>query len=798
MDALGERLHEALADRYAIDRELGGGGMSRVFLATEIALGRPVVIKVIAAELLEGVSADRFAREVKLAARLQQANIVPLLSAGDAQGIPYYTMPFIRGETLRARLDSGPPFSLGEAVHLLRDVARALAYAHGESVVHRDIKPENIMLSGGAAVVTDFGIAKALTVSRSAPFGEATRSGTLTEAGSVIGTPAYMAPEQVAGDANIDHRADIYSWGVVAWEVLAGKHPFSEYTTAQALLVAHLSDTPPLLNSLRPGIPREFSVLIARCLAKDPAERPQSAGDILASLDRMPIAIDGGPGTTRPNWKVAAVALVALIVASAAWYGMRVASPGRGSGRSTKSLVILPFESFGGDTANRYFAEGMADEVATALAKTGGLQLAGRNSAAAFAQKRSTVQEIGRTLGVGAVLQGAVRRSGNRLRVSAELSDATNGLVIWTDTYEREMKDVFSVQDDIAREIVAALRVKLGESGTSVPVADRGTRNLAAYDDYLRGLYFYQRRGPAIPKAVAAFSAAIERDSGFARAWAGLGLALTGMTIFTNTPAMEVLPKALRAAAKAEALDPHSAEAFLAEGNAHAYSFEWPQAEAAYRHSVALDSTLALSRLWYGRYLWVMGRYDEAAEQLQRATNLDPLNATNSASLSLVLAALGRRADAVATAQRAFEMDSTLLVAQWGYVFALSVDNRAGEARAIGERLLRASQEITTRGVAAYAVGRGGDVARARELIAEFRRREGEWRSMTALLRAASGIKDTTVMLDAMERGVPLKDPFPLHTSLGDAVYDPVRSSPRFAAIVRSLGMDPSRFTVFH
>ena len=273
-DAL-DRLSVALADRYRIERELGGGGMSRVFVADEVALGRTVVVKVVAPELLEGLSAERFTREVRLAARLQQANIVPLLSAGDADGLPYYTMPFVEGLSLRARLAEGP-MPLGEATQILRDVARALAYAHAQAVIHRDIKPENVLISGGTAMVTDFGIAKALTASN--PIG------TLTSIGTSIGTPAYMAPEQAVGSA-VDARADLYAWGVMAYELLAGAHPFAGRTSAQQLVAAHIAEMPAPVASRVPGIPASLAGAVMRCLEKDPERRPASAAELLAALD---------------------------------------------------------------------------------------------------------------------------------------------------------------------------------------------------------------------------------------------------------------------------------------------------------------------------------------------------------------------------------------------------------------------------------------------------------------------------------------------------------------------------------
>src|SRR5512146_1929935 len=284
---LQEQLQSVLGATYTVERELGGGGMSRVFVATETALGRTVVIKVIAPGLLEGISADRFTREVRLAARLQQANIVPLLSAGEANGLPYYTMPFVDGLSLRARLASGPPLSLPEAIHVLRDVAKALAYAHAQGVVHRDIKPENVLLSGGTAMVTDFGIAKALSASRTQgddenPLG--ITSTELTAAGSSLGTPAYMSPEQAVGSA-VDLRADLYAWGIMAYELLAHAHPFAGRATMQQLIAAQIPEMPTPLAKKNPAVPKALAALVMQCLEKDPANRPASANELLAALD---------------------------------------------------------------------------------------------------------------------------------------------------------------------------------------------------------------------------------------------------------------------------------------------------------------------------------------------------------------------------------------------------------------------------------------------------------------------------------------------------------------------------------
>jgi tetratricopeptide (TPR) repeat protein len=321
---LRAQLQQTLGDAYRLERELGGGGMSRVFEAEEVRLRRKVAIKVLSPELAQGLSIERFEREIQTAAALQQANIVPVLTAGDTQGLPYYTMPFVEGESLRARLGRGP-LTVSEVVSVLRDVSKALAYAHRQGVVHRDIKPDNVLLSEGTAVVTDFGIAKAISAARAQSPGA-----TLTQVGTSIGTPAYMAPEQAAGDANIDHRADIYSLGAMAYELLSGQVVFAN-RTPQRMLAAHMSETPKTIAELRADVPASLADLVMRCLAKDPAGRPQDAGEILRALETtsgagmaaMPPVLMGGPGMFRKALAMYAAAFVVVaIVAKAAIVGI--------------------------------------------------------------------------------------------------------------------------------------------------------------------------------------------------------------------------------------------------------------------------------------------------------------------------------------------------------------------------------------------------------------------------------------------------------------------------------------------
>ena len=369
--SLRDQLQLTLGTAYTITRELGGGGMSRVFVARDETLGRDVVVKVLRSDFAIELSAERFAREIRLAARLQQANIVPVLHAGEADGLPYYTMPFIEGASLRARLDRGPVPHV-EAMHIVCDVARALAYAHGHGVVHRDIKPENVLLSAGTAVVTDFGIAKAIEHAR-----DASAPGNLTGGGVQIGTPAYMAPEQAAGDV-VDARADVYAWGMLAYELLAGQHPFADKRTSYELIAAHFTEIPaPLTDG---GITPQLAGLVASCLSKRPDERPPNGAALLATRDATS---ESGVSSAR----------------------LRIGSESKPSapGSPKPSIAVLPFENMSADPENQYFADGVAEEITNALARLRDLRVAARMSAFSFRGTREDVRAVGERLGVATV-----------------------------------------------------------------------------------------------------------------------------------------------------------------------------------------------------------------------------------------------------------------------------------------------------------------------------------------------------------------------------------------------------------
>ncbi len=530
-DTFRDSLQSALGASFQLGRELGGGGMSRVFLARDTSLDREVVVKVLSPELVQELSVERFGREIALAAGLQHANIVPVLSAGvTGEGLPYYIMPFVEGASLRSLVSDGRSMPIADVLLVLTDVCRALAYAHGRGVVHRDIKPDNVMLSGGAALVTDFGIAKAMSSAR-------TSSGDsqLTRMGTSLGSPAYMAPEQGAGDPDTDHRADLYALGAMAYDLLTGTPPFGD-RPAHAQLIAHLSEAPVVVSTLRTDVPEPLAQVVMRCLEKDPADRPQRASDVLEQLADAAMAARVGStgqysaghaapttiGRAAPRngarWlAVGGVAVVA--VAAAAWFATR--GPARATGPDASLVAVMPFAVR--DASLGVWREGLVDILARSLDGAGALRSVSPSMSIAQSPERAdvtTATALGTSLGAGLVLFGELNPMGkDSVRLRAALVNVADGVVRQEVDVSGDVLRIDALADSLALRLLRAM----GNSGAlekGARVSSMGTSSLAALKAYLQGQQFY-RRG-VVDSARLAFDAAVESDSMFALGWRGV------------------------------------------------------------------------------------------------------------------------------------------------------------------------------------------------------------------------------------------------------------------------------------
>jgi len=793
MADLREQLHRTLGASYAIEHELGGGGMSRVFVAEETSLGRKVVVKVLLPDLAATVNVERFRREIQLAARLQHPHIVPVLSAGVSDGLPFYTMPFIEGESLRARLSRVGKLDIDEATKILRDVLAALSYAHEHGVVHRDIKPENILLTGPFAVVTDFGVAKALSAS-------STLGGTITTVGVVLGTPAYMAPEQAAGDPAADHRADIYSAGAVAYEMICGERIFAD-KPAHAIMAAHAIVVPASLTAKTRDISPALADLIAKCLEKDPAHRPQTEQEVLRSLDAIGKGGDRGsfwrsiqPSSGRGGVRRVLPAVVGSLLALALVYaGFRLtaqhASPDTKTTQAMAPLTIavLPFANMSGSRESEYFSDGMTDELIQALGTVRGLQVAARTSSFAVKGKNLTAQEVGEKLHVSHVIDGSVRGSSKRLRISAALISTENGYRIWSESYDREPSDVFQVQDEIARSIVSALSSTLGNSQPASG-AYRMPRDLAAYDLYLKGRYFWNKRTSAgLQTAAKYFEQAIERDTTYALAYAGLADSYGVLAAFGYLEPKQTYAKAKPAALKAISLDNTLADAHTALGFTHLYyDLDMASAKLEFDRAIALDPRYATAHLFYTWYYLVAARFDDAIREASTARDLEPLSLIINTRLGTAERYAERYDDAEKQLRRTLELDADFSVAHDELARILASRGNYKDAAASAQRAVDLGY-VHGSGILGYSLAMSGNRAGAERIVQSLiAKSNSEYVAPFDIGLIYAGLREDSTAIMWLSRCKAVRDHEASHLRF-DPLLKRLRRNPRFVAMTSSI-----------
>jgi len=738
----------SLGDRYTIERELGRGGMATVYLAEERKHGRKVAIKVLRREISAALGTERFLREIGIAARLAHPHIVPLIDSGEAGGFLYYVQPHVPGGSLRDRLTEQRQLPLRDALRIAQEVGAGLDFAHRNGFVHRDVKPENILFADGHAVLADFGVARACCDAEE----DAEQDGAaVTEVGFAVGTPEYMSPEQASGEQDLGAASDVYSLGCVVYEMLAGEPPFRG--TSRTVIARQVTEAPRPLRGVRPEVPLAVERAVARALEKDPAQRHASAAEFVAALNASE-----GPSLARMP-------------------------------ATTRSIAVLPFVNASPDPENEYLSDGITDELIDALAKISGLRVSSRTSVFALKGKPLDVRAVGALLGTSVVLEGTVRRAGDRLRITAQLTSTDDGRLLWSQRFDRELVDVFAIQDEIAATIVNTLRATMF-ADLSEHVPRRYTENIQAYGLYLRGRFAWSKRTQeGVKEAIEYFKQAIAEDPSYAPAYAGLGDSYSLDVDYRAIPVSEAYTRAKQYARKALALDETlpSAHASLAWA-LFIYDWEWEGAEREFRRSIELNPRYASAHQWFAFLLAARGELDTALLEAHTALELDPASVSARRAAGWVYYYARRYDQAREHLARAIEMNPLSDESYRMFATTLALQGEAREA----ERVLR--EALTLPGSGAYSkatlgwlLARQGRREEAAQLLQELEHARAQgYVSPVAFAILHIGLGNLQEALDWAERAFEERRGWLVYVNV-NPMFDALRNEPRFAALIKKM-----------
>ncbi len=752
MEEFIDQVRRAMPERYVVEREWGAGAAAIVYLAEDVKHGRKVAVKVLRPEVSAAIGSERFQREIEVAARLQHPNIVPVYDSGEAEGLMCFTMPFIEGQTLQDRLAEVKQFSLEEVVDITRDVTSALDYAHAQGVVHRDIKPANILLSGGRALVADFGIAWT---------GEA-ESARLTGSGRIVGTPFYVSPEQATGDEPIDPRSDIYSLSCLLYELLTGEPPYRG-PNVRSIIMQHITGDIPDVSALRPDVPPQIAAALARAMAKEPSERFDTATEFAR-------AIMGSLPNRVTSMETEAAA-----------------------GASEQSVAVLPFTNMSADPENEYFSDGMTEEIINALAHVPDLQVAARTSSFAFKGTNADIKEIGRKLNVATVLEGSVRKAGNTLRIMAQLVKVADGYHLWSERYDREMGDVFAIQDEIAHAIAATLKVKLADTHAARLL--RSTNNLEAYTLYLKGRYCWnQRTAKQLEAGIGYFEQAITVDGSYALAYAGLADSYSLLGFYRHLSSEEALDKVCEAAAKAIEIDGSLAEAYNSLAYAKfIFAWDWTDAERQFRKALELNPDYPTALHWYAELLLAMGRFEEAGEHMNRGHALDPMSLSIGTGVGWVSYFMGNYQAAIDQYLNVLQIDPGFVILPWFLGPAYVENGMFTPAIAFyNERLTHSKGHAGLLSHLGYAQAVATHTEPALEILNELEQRSNrEHVPADYLALVHMGLGNVDRALDYFEKAFDERCWNLVFLNV-DPVYNGLRGEPRFSKLIEKMAF-PSR-----
>jgi serine/threonine-protein kinase len=713
--------------------------MATVFLGRDVKHQRDVALKVFRPEVAAALGHDRFRREIELAASLSHPHILPLHDSGEADGILFYVMPYVKGETLRHMLDRDKTISVERSIDLIRQVASALDYAHAHGVIHRDIKPENILLHEGVAVIADFGIALASTSSS---------TGRITEIGLSLGTPAYMSPEQALGERELDARSDVYSLGSVLFEMLAGEPPFTG-NTSLAVTAKRLTNPAPDVRHRRPAVPANVARAVAKSLAREPGDRFASAGAFVEAL-------------TQPATHEAPRA---------------------------NAIAVLPFLNLSADPENEYFADGITEDIIAQLSKIRALKVISRASVMRYKSREQSLRQIAAELETTALVDGSVRRIGDRVRIVAELIDADNDRHLWAETYDRQLTDVFAIQTDVALRIADALRAELSVDERT-RIRREPTHDMQAYQLYLQGRHCLVRyTSEGMRKGIWYFERAIEMDPRFALARIGVAFAYAELG---ETGAMEpeqVYPRARKAVDAALAIDSALGEAHVVLGTLKlAAEYDWAGAEREFRRALELSPSNADAYDLYGRLCSALGRQDESIAMQRRAQELNPVEHRSDYANSLMRA--GRFEEAHDEAKRAVELDPLYDRLRATLGWALIRLGRHEEGIAELEKAVSLTPSSTAwLAQLGQAYAEFGRVAEARDILrrlSELATRQ--YVSPYHIAYVLTGLGDYEEAMDWLEKAYEQKAGA-VYGIKGSFLFFALRSNPRFVALLKKMNL---------
>jgi eukaryotic-like serine/threonine-protein kinase len=759
---------------YTLVRRIGRGGMSTVYQANDLKHRRTVALKLLDGGASSALGGERFRREIEVVAQLQHPHILPLYDSGEVDGLLFFVMPLVSGGTLRDRIARDGQLPIDDVCRIARHVAAGLDYAHRHAVVHRDVKPANVLLEETHAAISDFGIAHS-------------DDEDLTKTGVVVGTPAYMSPEQATESSEIDARSDVYSLACVVFEMLTGEPPFRA-SNAAALVAKHVHAPIPSARTLRPSLSPHVDEVLARGLAKKPAERFASATALVQALETaLDSQVSSSQHATSPVARPAArtrrwwfAAVTGVIAISVAVASTRVAR----SESEPVGVAVLPFVDMSSDSANEYFSDGVTEELTGALAQLGRLRVTPRTTAFAYKGRSGDLRRIGDELDVSRIVEGSVRRDGDRVIFVATLYDARSGDRIWSDRYERAWGTVLSLQSEIAGTIAEQLRLSLLPADRT-RLAERHTVNADAYDSYLKGRYFFEPRTAAsLEQALVHFQRALAIDSTYARAHAGLADSYSILAWTGGADPVQIFPIAERAARQALALDSSISEAHVSLGIIHLFhTWDWLAADRAMTRAIELDSTSALAWFWKTWALDAQGRTDEALVAIRRARQLDPRSLINNARIGTQLTWMGQLAEAERVLRATLEMDPSYPVARVQLARVLSLQGRHDEAQAaLPPDSIRLGAFES--GIAGFVYARAG--RRDRALAAARALESRSYVPAEGLTAIYAGLGDIEKALTWLERGVDTRA-VSLCFLAREPMYDALRSEPRYRRIAERL-----------